>query len=164
MLKESLIVDKAYELIEDPRKIIAEVDGEYYLVPTPNRESNDLTTFEKISKSVINAKEKREIPNYRYATHQIEKKDGIIIKVGRPISEREFEDLKKSLNLTEDDISEPFEDVIGSVYGKKSEKRFKCIQIKVDDLNTIRIESMLRKKGIEASGIASGRVNIRVPE
>ena len=164
MLKESLMVDKAYELIEDVRKVIVEVDGEYYHLPTPYRESNDLTTFKKIPKNVIEAKGKREIPNYRYATLGVEKRTGHDVKIGRAISEKEFEDLKKSLKLTEDDISEPFEEVKGSVYGERSEKRFMSIQIKVDDLKTLEVEKALRKKGIEASGITSGRINIRVPE
>ncbi len=163
MLKESLMVDVAYELAEDPRKIIAKVDDEYYLVPTPHRETNDLKTFEKIPKAVIEAKTIRELPNYRYATHQIEKKTGHDVKVGRAISEKELEDLKKSLGLTDDDISEPFETVKGAIYGKKSEKRFKCIQIRVNDIEAAEIEMKLQKKGIEAANINLGRINIRIP-
>lgn len=163
-MMKNLLVDVAYSSKAYPRNIIVEVDGEYYLIPTLGRESNDLASFKKISNNVIAEKNLEELPNYRYATLELEKRIGHNIEVGRPISDKELEDLKKTLKLSDDDISEPFENVKGSIYGEKSEKKFRCIQVKVDEMSTIKIEKNLRKKGIEAGSDSSGRVNIRISE
>ena len=104
------------------------------------------------------------MPNFMYVTRNIEKKSGHNINIGRSISDKEFEELKNSLKLTEDDISEPFEEKIGELFGEKSVKIFKCVQIKVEEVNAIKIEKNLRKKGIEAMNVAAGRINIRIPE
>lgn len=82
MERENLMVDVAYNFAKNWRKVIAKVDGEYYLIPALNRRSNDLTTFKKISKSVIAINEKimREIPDYEYAIIGLEKRTGYDLK------------------------------------------------------------------------------------
>lgn len=161
---ENLIVDCAYTCKEYPNNCIVEINGEFYLLPSVRRNTNDLNAFKKIPNDVIKNKELVEFPNYRYPTNEFEKKDGIEIKIGRPITNKEFDTLKEELSLTDDDISEPFEQVLGGIYGKKSEKRFKAVQIRVEDIRGCEIERKLRKKGIQADNCSSGRVDIRIPE
>lgn len=164
IMEEKLMVDNAYIFNGDYKHIVVEVNGKYYLIPSLNRKSNDLTTFQEINENVIKNKELCEMPNFMYVTRNIEKKSGHNINIGRSISDKEFEELKNSLKLTEDDISEPFEEKIGELFGEKSVKIFKCVQIKVEEVNAIKIEKNLRKKGIEAMNVAAGRINIRIPE
>lgn len=163
MNKENLIVDAAYEANEYPGNVIVKVDSEYYLVPTLNRTSNDLSSFRKFKKEAIKNKTLVEIPRYRYTTLELEKREGHNIPIGRAITEKELDELKEELHLTDDDISEPFEETIGALYGEKSKKTFKCIQIKVEEVYGVQIEEKLKKKGIQAANVSAGRLNIRIP-
>lgn len=161
---EKLVVDCAYTCKDYPNNCIVEIDGEFYLLPSVRRNTNDLNAFKKLPNNVIKNKELVEFPRYRYPTTEFEKKNGIEIKIGRAISDKEFEELKKELKLTDDDISEPFEQVLGAIYGKKSEKRFKAVQIRVEDIRGCEIERKLRNKGIQADNCSAGRIDIRIPE
>lgn len=163
-MKENLVVDCAYTSKEYPNNIIVEIKGEYYLLPTLNRKSNDLADFKKIPNNVIKAKNLTELPNYRYVTKDLEKRTGYNIPLGRAISDKEFEELKQDLNLSDEDVSEPFENVKGAIYGENSEKRYTCIQIRVNEFKAIEIERKLKAKGIETSSPNIGRVDIRVQE
>lgn len=88
-------------------------------------------------------------------------RDGITINLGREITKSELDEIIKRYKLAEDDISNEFVDKKGDIYGKYR-KTYTSIQIRVDDTEALDLESKLRKKGIEAANIASGRVNIRV--
>ncbi|MDE7398981.1 MAG: helix-turn-helix transcriptional regulator [Oscillospiraceae bacterium] len=96
-----------------------------------------------------------------YYTYKCVPKDGIPVNLGREITKSEFNELIKRYNLTDDDISNEFVDKKGAIYGKYM-KIYTSIQIRVDPMEAIPLETSLRKKGIEAANIASGRVNIRV--
>lgn len=163
MNKENLIVDAAYEANEYPGNVIVKVDSEYYLVPALNRTSNDLSSFRKFKKEAIKNKTLVEIPRYRYTTLELEKREGHNIPIGRAITEKELDELKEELHLTDDDISKPFEETIGALYGEKSEKKFRCIQISVEEVYGVQIEEKLKKKGIQAANVSAGRLNIRIP-
>lgn len=163
MSREFLIVDAAYDNNEYPGNVIVKVNDEYYLIPTLNRNSNDLTSFKKIEHEVIKNKNLTEISRYRYTTLELEKREGHDIPVGRSITDKELNDLKEELHLTDDDISDPFEETIGAIYGEKSEKKFRCIQISVEEVYAVRIEEKLKKKGIQAANVSAGRLNIRIP-
>ena len=163
MLKENMIVDCAYASPEYPNNIIVNVDGEYYLLPTLGRTSNDLSQFKKVPSDVIKVKKSLvEIPNYRYVAQELTKKSGFDVIVGRSISEKEFAEIKESLKLGEDDISEPFVEKRGAVYGEENTKRFTCIQIKTSQREALQLEKQLKKKGIEAGCVNAGIVNIRI--
>lgn len=161
---KNMIVDCAYTCTGYPNSIIIEVDGEFYITPSLGRKTNDLDTFKKIRKEVAEGLPLVEIPNYRYPTKELEKRSGIKITVGRSISEKEFNDLKKELHLSDDGISEPYETVRGSIYGPKSERKLSCVQIKVADVDACVVENKLKIKGIEASNINAGIIEIRIPE
>lgn len=88
-------------------------------------------------------------------------RDGIPVNLGREITKSELTEIIKQYKLTEDDISGEFADKRGDIYGKYR-KVFTSIQICVDPTEALDLESKLRKKGIEAANIDSGRVNIRV--
>lgn len=163
MMQEKLVVDCAYDLEEYPGEILVKIEGEYYLLPAMNRSCNDLAAFKKMPKELVKHMKKHPFPNYRYINKDLEKKSGYNIKVGRAISEKEFDDLKKELGLTENDISEPFETKRGAIYGEKYAKKFTCVQIRVNEIEVVTIEKKLRKKGIEAENGCSGRIDIRVP-
>ena len=163
---EKLIVDCAYNMDQYPNHIVVEVEGEYYLLPSraDRRISNDLKKFRKLPKSISDSKTMHEFFNYEYLVNNLEKRSGYNFDDGRAISDKEFEDLKELLSLKEDDISEPFINEVGGIYGKKHTFKYKCIQIRVEDTLAIGIEQKLRKKGIMANNIAPGRIDIRVPE
>jgi hypothetical protein len=82
------------------------------------------------------------------------------VNAGRPATAEEFADIISTYGLTEDDISDEFEDVRGGLYGPDAEIRFTSKQIRVPD--AIGVEQKLRDRGIEAANTSPGRVNIRV--
>jgi hypothetical protein len=159
---ENLVVDGAYRIMDYPMNIVVKIEDEYYLLPALNRHSNDLTKFKKLSKLVINNKELRELLDYEYVTKELEKKSGYEIKVGRAITDEEFDELKQKFNLTEDDISEPFEFKKGAIFGEKYEIKYTCLQIQLDNKDAMEMEQKLKEKGIEAANIAADRLNIRI--
>lgn len=160
---KKIIVDCAYWYDAYPGKIIAELDGKMYLIPTHKRKSNNLSDF-RLVKQVIGKECMQEFPDYDYITFGLEKKAGYNITLGRAITESELEKLKKELELTDDDISsEPFEAVIGAVYGEYA-KKIMGINIRVPIDDAMNVEQKLRNKGIEAANVNAGIVQIRVPD
>lgn len=157
---QKLTVECAYFLSQYPNNIMVKIDEAYYLLPH-NRKSNELSTFKKVDTDFAEKANKREFLNSDYFFNYLEKKSGYNIPLGRAISDKEFESLKAKLNLSEEDISSPFENSKGAIYGK-SAKRYTCVQINVPDGMEIEIEQKLRQKGIEASNGSPNRVNIRV--
>ena len=53
---ENLVVDCAYTCREYPDNCIIEVNGEFYLLPSVRRNTNDLNAFKKFPKNVIKNK------------------------------------------------------------------------------------------------------------
>ena len=76
--------------------------------------------------------------------------------------DEEFDELKQKFNLTEDDISEPFEFKKGAIFGEKYEIKYTCLQIQLDNKDAMEMEQKLKEKGIEAANIAADRLNIRI--
>ena len=69
------------------------------------------------------------------------------VELGRPITGEEFEELTARLGLTEDDISDEFEDTVGKLYGGKNGKSFVVRQVKTKvPGDAIGIETELREK------------------
>lgn len=108
-----------------------------------------------------NLKPNKGVLHCDYYTYKCVPKDGIPINLGREITKSELDDIIKRYKLTEDDISNEFVDKKGDIYGKYR-KTYTSIQIRVDDAEALDLETSLRRKGVEAANIASGRVNIRV--
>lgn len=158
---KKIIVDCAYWYDAYPHNIIAELDGKMYIIPTRNRKSNNLSDF-RLVKKVIGKECMREFPDYDYITFGLEKKSGYNVVLRRAITKKELEELKKEFSLTDDDISEPYESVLGDVYGKYA-KKYKCIQVKVPDYAAMGLATRLMNKGIEAANTNVGIVKIRVP-
>lgn len=102
------------------------------------------------------------IAEYEYAFLPCDPKDGINVKLGRPITDDELAHIRKEYNITDDDISDRFIDTKGSIYGKKYMKTYACVQVRVPSSKAIDLERVLMEKGIEALNIDIGRVNIRV--
>lgn len=158
---EKLVVDCAYYVTKYPNHIMVKIDDEYYMIPFM-RKDNESKTFNKIEKIFAEHAKKDKFKDHDYPINHLKKKSGYTIELGRQINKKEFDDLKKSLNLTEEDISKPFQAEKGTIYGEEYAKKYTCIQICVKTANAIDIEEKLRKKGIEAASIAPGRINIRI--
>lgn len=159
---EHLMVDGAYRVMGYSGDIVVKIDDEFYLLPALNRTSNDLTKFKKLPKTIVENKELHELLDFEYVTKELEKKSGYEIKVGRAITDEEFDELKQKFNLTEDDISEPFKLKKGAIFGEKYEIKYTCLQIQLDNKDAIEMEQKLKEKGIEAANIAADRLNIRI--
>lgn len=159
---ENLVVDGAYRVMGYSGDIVVKIDDEFYLLPALNRTSNDLTKFKKLPESIVKNKELHELLDFEYVTKELEKKSGYEIKVGRAITDEEFDELKQKFNLTEDDISEPFEFKKGAIFWEKYEIKYTCLQIQLDNKDAMEMEQKLKEKGIEAANIAADRLNIRI--
>ena len=159
---ENLVGDGAYRVMGYSGDIVVKIDDEFYLLPALNRTSNDLTKFKKLPESIVKNKELHELLDFEYVTKELEKKSGYEIKVGRAITDEEFDELKQKFNLTEDDISEPFEFKKGAIFGEKYEIKYTCLQIQLDNKDAMEMEQKLKEKGIEAANIAADSLNIRI--
>lgn len=95
------------------------------------------------------------VPSHERVTHNhdffalgLEPRKGFApVELGRPITGEEFEELTARLGLTEDDISDEFEDTVGKLYGGKNGKSFVVRQVKTKvPGDAIGIETELREK------------------
>lgn len=100
--------------------------------------------------------------NYKFVWKNLAPRGGFVVTLRRAITDEEFEALKEKYNLTPNDITEPFIDTAGEIYGKKATRTFTAIQIRVNAGEAIPLEHELRDKGIEAFNGSPGRVNIRI--
>lgn len=100
------------------------------------------------------------LPQYRYVSNNCVPRNGFTIPLGRAITKEEFDELVEHYHLTEEDITEPFEDTLGGIYGEEYMVSYKAIQIAVQ--GAIALTRKLRDKGIEASNGSHCRVNIRI--
>lgn len=150
----------------DPRftNPICQIGDEYFLIGTPVQitsagEDPVKTLRPFMSKPATTAKEV--LQPYYPLMYKCVKRSGYDIELLRAITTEEFDELKKELNLTEEDISTEFTDVKGRCFGERYWKEYTSVQIKVKG-NAIYLEHRLLDKGIEASSVAPYRVNIRV--
>jgi len=102
--------------------------------------------------------------NHDYMIRGLEPRQGFKpIQIGRAITSEEWNTLVSSQALTEDDISDEFEDVYGDIYGPKTRVVITVRQIKCKaNGDNIPLSRELQDKGIQASAPTAGRVNIRV--
>lgn len=162
-MEERLLVDKAWFLAGTNDMLLLQIDGKYY--KAINRVGGvDRNTLTEVEESRIKGSKQLELCNWQYLMAKLEPKSGYNLTLRRSITDAEFEALKKEYELTDDDISEPYTAKRGGIYGKKYEKTFKCVAIRVNPVLAIELEEKLLKKGIEAGNVNSGIVEIRIPE
>lgn len=158
-----LIVDKLYY---DPRissGIVAEINNEYFLIPSIPAFKSSVPAKEQIRRTLSNIAESAcELQQYMYVYYNCIPRDGFKVEVGRAITDTEFKEIRSRFNLTENEISEKFVDSVGNIYGGKYSKSYNAVQIKVPNSEAVGLEQELKSKGIQADNIAPERVNIRV--
>lgn len=162
-MNNNLIVEKCWD-IKMMNDFMIEINGVYYLISWYSAKVNPESMRKVASQEWAKQRVKyaSEIPEYMYPLMGLEKKSGYTIQIGRAITEKEFAELKEQLELSEDKITEPFEDSTGKIYGEKWEKIFTSVQIVVPAAKALAIEEKLKKNGIEAFCGAPGRVSIRI--
>lgn len=157
-----LIVDKAV-YSKKLNSIAFCIEGIWYRPITKGfrkiEKSRPLGEQIKLIKSFV--EEAKEATNDIMYMTNIVPREGFKINIGREITTSEFDELKDKLKLTDNDISEPFVDRKGDIYGKYR-KIYESVQISIDYMSEISVEKALRAKGIETANIAPGRINIRV--
>lgn len=152
--KGQVIVDNMYSLPNLPMNYVVEIKDEFYLI----YQNGDL---KPISREYAQKVNKEVCPDYLFVMNNLCKRSGFEVSLGRAITDEEFDEIKKRFHLTVDDITEPFYETKGKIYGEQYEKTFKAIQIRVD--NPIELERNLRdKKGIEAFNGSYERLTIRI--
>jgi uncharacterized Zn ribbon protein len=155
------------ELILDPHYdnsgcIVKDRETFYFLAYRQISENvkNEVKPLPYYKASKVSAKTK--FNNDDYFLRGLEPRSGFKpVETGRAITPDEFSEIENRLQLTEDDISEEFEDTKGHMLGPKNQVNVIVKQIKVDG-KAIGLERELQNKGIEAFSGSPGRLNIRV--
>lgn len=155
LVVDELIYDPSY-----PTNVVVRIDKEYYMIDaaeTRNRPMKNLRQYKKpVSESWRRGKY-----DWQFLINGLIPRDGFKVPVGRPITVEEFREVVEKYGLTDAEISKEFDDMIGGIYGEEYAKTIKSIQVKVPGSEAIPLEEALKKKGIQASNVAPGRVNIR---
>lgn len=157
-----LIVDAAYHDPHYPGDYVLIIDGDAYLLPAGrNYQAESVLEAMRPLKfySMKNSHEK--IMEYEYVFLSCVPKDGFNVQLGRPLTRVEFSLLCNEYHITEEDITDEFEDVKGKLYGKYA-KAYTCVQIRMENKKALELEQKLNQMGIEAGNICPGRINIRV--
>jgi len=100
--------------------------------------------------------------DHEYYLYDCVPRDWFKVPLGRAITTDEWDDLVKTYNLGPDDISNPFTDSKGMIYGPEATVKYTVKQIRIPEMEALSLEQRLLSLGIEASSGASGRLNIRV--
>lgn len=161
-----LIVDEMYREPALAYKYVVRINDEWFVIKRTPHFYSDTVSLKTIQLSPIKraasltAREYK-LSDYDYNMFGCVSRSGYHVKLLRAITKEELEEIKNEYKLTDDDISEPFTDTIGALLGSYA-KRFTAIQIRVEEFEAIPLERKLREKGIEASNINVGRLNIRI--
>ncbi len=143
--KGQMIVDCMYEVRSLLMNYLVKIDG----------------GLSPVSKMWAEKVTKIPVMDFVYPMNNMYKKDGYKVPLGRPMRQDELDEIISRYNLTENEISESYEETKGECYGEKDMVKFSAIQIKIDG-NPITLERELQKKGIEAFSGSSGRLTIRI--
>lgn len=162
-----LVVDGVYTDPRFPTMDVVRIGGDYYRVMA----DRIMDSGEDLSKRLI------PLPSYRPPVSlepTVEAMSAMVLKcafrnlpnerlrIDRAITDDELREFMAHHGIGEDDISEPFEEVLKAVYGKKYETTITVRQVRVEIENSIALESELRRRGIYAFSGAPKRLNIRV--
>lgn len=158
----NLIVDKLWL---DPRyqnNTIAEIDGEFFMLPGLSKFDVKKPHEDQIMPMAIKVSlSAKEAMKHWYVMYKCVPRGGFDVKLGRAITESELSDLFEKYRITEDRVSNEFVAKKGELYGEYA-KTYTAIQINVSGENPVLIEQELLEKGIEASAISADHVNIRI--
>jgi len=154
---DELILDPHYE----STACIVKDRGTYYMIQYRGGNPSDVIPVPNYKPSPVY---ERPEYNHDYMIRGLEPRQGFKpIQVGRAITEKEWDALVAGQALTEDDISDEFEDVYGDIYGPKARTVVIVRQIKCKTAgDNIPLSRELQDKGIQATAPNAGRVNIRV--
>ena len=155
-----LIVD---ELIYDPSlptSIVVRIDAEYYMYNAAEARNKPIKNLRQYKKQPHKSW-RRGSYNHEFLMGGLIPRGGFNVPVGRAITAEELKEIVEKYSLTDDEISEEFENVIGGIYGEEYAKTIKSIQVKVSGNEAIPLETALKEKGIQAGSGSPGRVNIR---
>ena len=158
------IVDKIWDDPRFPNAVVVQIENSYFVLPSYCGYNNNIPTDKQLTPMPTKLSSNATELNQRYYVlfYNCTKRNGFDVQIGRAITDDELEELKRKLNLSEDDISEEFIDVKGKLFGKWG-KQYTAIQIKIPaGTNPITIETELTEKGIQAFNGCEGRINIRV--
>ncbi len=155
-----LIVDC---IIHDPRypsNLIVKIGSDYFLTPhilsiNKTLHLQDLRPYRSNISSTA-----WEAPNYEYVMYHMERRGGYDLAIGRPATQDELNAVISKYNLSEDDISEPFDDTYGALFGAEHAVTIKSVQLRIHE--AISVESYLTSKGIQAVSVSGNRVNVRI--
>jgi hypothetical protein len=154
--KDLWIID---ELVDDPHlpdRVVVR-DGAKWWIIAPGKHIAPVAYKAKMSTDYL-----RLTYSHEYLFCDCVPRDGFRVEAKRIMTDEEFSILRTRLNLTDDDVSEPFTDRIGSIYGPDTMIEFSARQIQVGNQMALTLESELLGQGIQASCVAAGRLNIRV--
>lgn len=161
MTEKKLTVDKAWRLKAKPNHFLIEIEGKYYLLPISKTTlDNAIEPERQWAEGMVKSSE--ELNDVDYWLYGLIKKTGYDVKIGRAITPKELTELRGRLNLTDDKVSAPFENVSGKIFGEEYAKTFTSIQIAVGTMEASRIAAEIQKAGIQASNGSPGRINIRI--
>lgn len=119
----NLVVEKCWD-VNMRDDFLIEIAGEYYLISWHCGKINPEKKRKVTSQEWASQRAKRatEIQEYMYPLMGLEKRNGYNLQIGRAITEQEFAGLKEELNLSEEQISEPFEDVAGKYMARNGQR------------------------------------------
>ncbi|WP_290770693.1 helix-turn-helix transcriptional regulator [Anaerofustis sp.] len=104
-----------------------------------------------------------EISQWLYVCLNCIPRVGFNVEIGRAITAKELDIIKKKYALTDNDISNVFVDNKGAFYGAKYMKIFNAVQIRFSKpITVIAVIKELSEKGIEIEQIDTETINIRV--
>ena len=151
----ALMVDAIYF---DPQGhgYLIRIDDAYYVCPFRLNTMDKPPQKQDLRMSLKSYGDLEEVPDYVYMMCFCERKSGYEVKIGRAITSEELEEL----HISPEDMTEPFMDTKGDIYGPKYRKEFKVVQVKCNF--ALALERELKDKGIEAASTSAGRINIRI--
>lgn len=155
LVVDELIYDPSY-----PTKIVVRINRDYFMIDIAETKKRPIENILPYKKPVDNSWRRGNL-NWQFWINGLIPRSGFKVSVGRAITPEEFEEIIKKYGLTEDEISEEFNEVLGSIYGKEYAETIRSVQIKVPDHEAISLETELKEKGIQAGNTSPGRVNIR---
>ncbi len=152
--KGRIIVDDLIHEPHYPTSLLARIGEEYFLL-SGNYKNPTIRPYKTRPNPAW-----EKAYNSSYLAFNCVPREGFKIWVGRAATKQEFNEIVKKYGLTDDDISKPFEDQKGGLYGL--DIKYQSIQVRVPADEAIPLESDLLDKGIEAFNGRPGRVNIRI--
>jgi hypothetical protein len=158
--KDLLIVD---ELIYDPSlstSVVVRINDAYYMYNAAEARNKPVKNLRPYKKQPYKSWRRGSF-DHEFLMCGLIPRDGFKVPIGRAITAEELREVIEKYGLTDAEVSEEFENVIGGIYGEEYAKTIKSIQVKVSENEAIPLETALKEMGIQAGSGSPGRVNIR---